>query len=247
MSLTPAGVTVLERARETLAAAHDAERAAQSLARAAQNTVAIGFVATPPSVHCPELLQAFAQACPECTLRYVELAFPSGSLGGWLEGVDAAVCYPPALNGDIEVTELREDGRSIIVSRRHRLAGASELAVADVIDENFVGLAVEIDALWRGRWSLDDHRGGPPERHTYDSATSPIGLVSALTVDETAVVAAPSFQGTMLMQVLADTHVAIPLTDAKPMTFSLVWLRDRRSAALGKLAAAGRAWSSASA
>jgi DNA-binding transcriptional LysR family regulator len=238
MTLTPAGVTVLERARQTLAAAHDAERAAESLARAAQNTVALGFVATPPMVHFPELLDGFAQACPECTLRYIELPFPAGSLASWLQGVDAALCYPPTLNGEFDVKELRQDGRSLILSRGHELAQASELAVGAVLDENFVGLAPDIDALWRGQWSLDDHRQGPPPNRTYDQVSSPMGIVSALMLDETAVVAAPAIQGMMLMQVLSATHVAVPLSDATPLSFSLLWSHESRNPALQKLVAA---------
>jgi DNA-binding transcriptional LysR family regulator len=238
ITLTPAGVTVLEKARAVLTAAADAEHAAHALARAAGDTIAVGFVATPPSVHCPELLEEFDRVCPECELRFVELPFPSGSPGSWLREVDAALCFLPTLGPEVDFAVLRRDERSVILSKSHPLAASSSLDVADVIDQTFVGFDPDIDPRWRGLWSLDDHRGEPPSRRTHDQVSTPMGVLSAIVVDEEAIVATPAAHTGTLMSVLGN-HVAIPLRDAHPMPFSLLWPRDSHCPSLRKLASVG--------
>jgi DNA-binding transcriptional LysR family regulator len=122
---------------------------------------------------------------------------------------------------------LRSEPRVVLARRSHPLAERDELSVQDVIDETFIGLHPSIAPAWAGFWSLDDHRGGPPERVTVDRALNPQEVLASLTA-RNAITTVPASVAGVIVSVLA-TIVALPLCDAGCSDIMLVGHKSRRS------------------
>jgi DNA-binding transcriptional LysR family regulator len=223
--LTPAGEALLPKARASVSAWSAAEATAQSLARARAGTVEFGFVGSPPGLDSPAALEAFTQANPEIELRYRELPFPTVPSASWLADVDVAVCHRPPHDPAVWAQPLRDEPRAVLVSVRHPLAEAGEVSVADVLGETFIGIHPSVDPEWAGFWSLDDHRGGPPEHVTPDHAANPQEVLAAIAVRE-AITTVPASVALLMPHFLTGV-AALPLRDAAPSTISLVGRRDR--------------------
>jgi DNA-binding transcriptional LysR family regulator len=227
IGLTPSGAAFLEKARPALAAAEDTALTAQSLARAAAGALEFGFLGAPPLLHSPDLLDGFARRNPTAELRYTELQFPSGSTESWLGAVDVALAYMPWSGPEIRVQPVREEPRVIIAPKGHSLAGRESVAVEEALDQEFLGRHPLVDPHWAGFWSLDDHRGGPPAVTTADRPANTQELFALISAGR-AMTTVPACHAAILATVLPGV-VAIPLTDAHPVVFSLAGRADRSS------------------
>src|SRR6202163_1923878 len=127
--LTPAGEVFLEKARAALAADEDALLTAQSLVRADQRTILLGYLGLPPPLKSPNLMGAFREAHPDIQIRQHELPYPSLPTALWLREVDAAICSRPAADPNVCFQPLRAEPRVVLAPKRHRLAQRQELAV----------------------------------------------------------------------------------------------------------------------
>ncbi len=225
VKLTPAGERFLIKARQALEAEMDAAQTAQWLARVARGTIEFGFVGVPPGLDSPGPMSRFAETHPEIDLRYRELPFPGRSTSDWLSEVDIAVTHVPPPDENIWTQVVRSEPRAVLVPRSHHLADRSQLSVAEVLDEAFIGYSDEVDPAWAGFWSLDDHRGGPPPQVTTDQAAGPQEVLAALAVRD-AITTVPASSAAVLVNFLTRL-TSIPLTDADPTTFVLTGRRDR--------------------
>ena len=238
VTLTAAGETFLEKARQVIAAETDAGYASQSLARAAQGTIEFGFVGSPPGLDSPGPLEVFAETYPEIDVRYRELPFPSVPTSSWLSEVDVAVCHLPPADPDAWAQALRREPRAVLAPKRHPLAQRAELTVAEVLDETFIGFHPSIEPAWAGFWSLDDHRGGSPRRVTADRAVSVQEILASLAVRR-AITTVPASVARVIPNLLTGV-VAIPLRDAEPSSIMLVGPKDRRNPLVASLLAFAR-------
>lgn len=225
VSLTAPGEVFLVKARATVAAWSDAAATAQSLSRVRGGSIEFGFVGVPPALDSPEILEMFCLAHPDIDLRYRELTFPSAVTGAWLRDVDVAVCHCPPADPCVWFHELRCEPRAVLMPRRHPLSEARELALADVLDETFIGFHPSVDAAWAGFWSLDDHRGARPRSTTADGAANAHEMVAAVAARR-AITTVPAAVARMLPSVVTGL-VAIPLLDADPARITLVGHQDR--------------------
>ncbi len=225
VTLTRAGEAFLVNARAAVSAWSDAAATAQSIARVRHGTIEFGFVGVPPGLDSPELLELFSRAYPEIDVRYRELPFPSAMTSSWLGEVDMAVCHRPPLESDVWAHVLRAEPRVLLAPRRHPLAKCSELSVAEVLDETFIGFHPAVEPVWAGFWSLDDHRGGAPRRLTADRTANPHEVLAALAVRRAITTVPASVAG--LIPDIVPGVVAIPLRDAHPATIMLVGHGDR--------------------
>jgi DNA-binding transcriptional LysR family regulator len=241
VTLTAAGETFLSKARVALAAATDAAMTAKSLARAARATMELGYLGCPPDLHTPELFEGFAEAQPDASISFQELPFPTGSTASWLEDVDVALCHLPTADPDVRAQALRLEPRVAVLPEDHRLADRRELAVADVLDETFVGYDPAVQPLWAGFWQLDDHRGKEAERTVERAMTAPemFAIIAACR----GITTAPAFQAAMIQRLLRGV-VAIPLRDARPTILSLVWHARNHNPLVQALAAVARSLAS---
>jgi DNA-binding transcriptional LysR family regulator len=232
--LTASGEAFLEKARAVVETEQVVMTTAQSLARAAQGLLELGFVGPPPPMTLPELLGALAAAQPKVKISFRDLPFPRGSTHSWLEAVDVAVCHPPAHEEGIRTQVLRTEPRALVARASHPLAALADASAEQVLDETFVSYHPDVQEGWAGFHSLDDRRGGPPAATTEDRVASSLEMLSALAMTE-AVTTLPLTDANVVCQALPQL-VAIPLTDAAPATISLVWATEHAHPLVGVLA-----------
>ena len=226
--LTPAGESFNAKARLAVAATGEALSTARSLARAQQGTIEFGFLGAPPSIEGRIEMESFAMAYPDIEVRYRDMPFPSRSTSTWLGDVDVAACHLPPPDEGVWSKVVRQEPRVALVPAEHPLAEREELFVADLLDETYIGFAPSVDPEWAGFWSLDDHRGGRPERVTGDHASNPQEVLAAVGGGGGAVTIVPLAAANVLKGVLTGT-AAIPVRDAAPSRIVLVGHNDRRN------------------
>lgn len=226
MALTPAGEAFLPKARAAVAAADDAVRTADALVRAASATMDVGFIGPAPTVNSPELFGEFADAQPDAKVAFRELPFPSSPTKSWLEDVDVVFSPPPMRERCVRFQRVRLEPRAVVVPHDHPLAERSELAVAEVLDELFIGYHPDVQPAWAGFGSFDDHRGRPA-RLTDERARTPPEMLTMMAT-RSAIAAVPLSDARVIQEVLRGV-VAIPVRDANPAVVSLVWLEDNRN------------------
>jgi DNA-binding transcriptional LysR family regulator len=226
VTLTPAGAQFYEKARVAAAADAEARAMAASLARSSAGTLEFGYLGIPPALHSPEMFDAFAARHPEVELRLCDLPFPSRPTAVWLADVDIAICHQPSLDTGVWMQRLRAEPRVVLAPRSHPLACRSELGVADVLDETFLGSDPSVDSAWVGFWSLDDHRGAPAP-HTAGTAVDAQERF-AMIAEGRAITTVPASYAEVVRRVVGNL-AAIPLIDAAPAVFTLLGREDRRS------------------
>jgi DNA-binding transcriptional LysR family regulator len=226
VTLTAAGEAFLPKARAALEAADDALRTAEALARAANGRIKVGFIGPAPPVNAPALFGAFADARPDAMVSFREMPFPYSPTTSWLDEVDVAFTPPPRAERGVRVQAVRLEPRAVVVPTDHALAGRSELAVADVLDELFIAYHPDVQPVWAGFGSFDDHRG-KPARLTDDQARTPPEMLTMMATRH-AITAVPLSDARVIQGVLRGV-VAIPVRDAQPAVLSLVWLEHNRN------------------
>ena len=224
-TVTPAGESFLVRARAAVSAWTDAVASARSHAHSHSSAVEFGFLGVPPGLDSPRALDQFAQEHPGIELRFRELPFPHAPTKSWLADVDVAMCHAPPRDPGVWRQVFRYEPRIVLAPAKHPLARRSELEVAEVLDETFIGLHRSVEPRWAGFWSLDDHRGAPPSRVTPDHADNPQEVLASLAVRR-AITTVPVSVAQALSSVVSGV-VAIPLRDANPSTIMLVGHDDR--------------------
>jgi DNA-binding transcriptional LysR family regulator len=239
VTLTSAGERFYEKARLAVAADADARETAQAMARSETGAVEFGFLGAPPGVDNPASLAAFAHAYPAIQIRYRDLPFPSTPTSSWLSEVDVAVCHLPPSDPNVWVEPLRREPRVVLARSDHPLAGRHELSVQDVIDETFIGFHPSVEPAWAGFWSLDDYRGGPPQRVTVDRATNPQEVLASLAARH-AITTVPASVARVIVNVL-PTMVALPLRDATPSAIVLVGHKGNRNPLVATVVSFARA------
>jgi DNA-binding transcriptional LysR family regulator len=235
VSLTSAGQQFYEKASVAVAAAEEAMHTARSLARAQKGVIEFGFLGAPPGLDSPAPLALFSAAHPSIDIRYRDLPFPTTPTSSWLAEVDVAVCHLPPADTNVWTQLLRREPRVVLAPRTHPLAMNHEVDVADVLDETFIRLHPSIDPEWAGFWSLDDHRGGPPDRMTADHASNPQEVLASLAV-RMAITTVPATVGAVITNVLPTTAV-ISLRDAEPSSIVLLGHEDRSNPSVPALVA----------
>jgi DNA-binding transcriptional LysR family regulator len=220
ISLTPAGERFLVSARAAVTAWTDAVANARSHAQTDSSAIEFGFLGVPPGLDSSGVLEEFAQAHPAIEVRFRELPFPRTPTKSWLADVDVAVCHAPPPDTGVWCHVLRHEPRVVLAPARHPLARHSQLEVAEVLDETFIGLHRSTEPGWAGFWSLDDHRGAPPAHVTPDRADNPQEVLASLAV-RCAITTVPASVAQALANVPSGV-LAIPLRDASPSTIMLV-------------------------
>jgi len=232
VTLTPAGAAFLEKARLAVLANAEAARAGQALARAAQaqmarGTIEFGYLGVPPRLTNADLIEVFTDAHPGIELSLHELPFPTSPTSSWLEDVDVAIASRPAPDPGVWCVPLRSEPRVVLAPKHHPLAERSELLVADLLDQVFLGFHPSVEPGWAGFWSLDDHRGGRAP-HVTGERSSNAPQRFTMIAEGTGITTMPACHAAIVVNALPEV-VAIPLRDAKPTILSLVGREDRRN------------------
>lgn len=237
VTLTPAGEVFLEKARAALAAEEDALLTTQSLVRADQRAILLGYLGLPPPLKNPDLIVAFTEAHPDIEISQHELPYPTLPTASWLREVDVAICSRPAADPNICFQPLRAEPRAVLAPKRHPLAQRRELTVAEVLDETFLGFHPSTDPAWAAFWGLDEYRGGPA-RHLIPEARNAQERFGMLATGR-GIAVVPARHAAVVVEILRGV-VAIPLTDADPANITLVAHKDRRNPLVEALFATAR-------
>jgi DNA-binding transcriptional LysR family regulator len=234
VTLTPAGEAFLPKARSALAAAEEAIRTAQSLARAGSDRVEVGYVGPPPQVNAPELFTAFVEARPDASVSYRELPFPTTPTAAWLEEVDVAFGVAPAAERGVRTQPVRAEPRAVVMPDDHPLAERRELRVADLLDERFISYHDDVQADWAAFHSFDDLRRAPAQYLTGGRARTAPEMLT-LIAQRRAIAMLPHSDARVVEQVLRGV-VAIPVNDAGTVALSLIWLESNTNPCVRALA-----------
>ncbi len=226
VSLTPAGAAFLPKAKAVVAAGEEAALAARALARGHLETLEIGFLSSPPQLTAPNVLERFAAANHNVRVSFRELPFPTAPAAEWLADVDLAVCHSPISGPGIQSLPLWSEPRAVLMRDTHPLAAREELSVDDVLDARFYGFHPSVDPGWASYWTLDDHRGGPPQR-TGDTPSNALELVAALTTGR-GISLCPHSVARTIAGIVPELAVR-PLADAVPTSCALVWRTPPKS------------------
>lgn len=236
VTLTPAGIVFLQKARVAVSAEDDVIQTAGWLSRSTHGALAVGFVGPPPAVTVPRLFSLFADAHPQAQVSFRDLPFPSDPISGWLADVDVAFCHVPCLCDGVISQPVRVARRAVVLNWRHPLSGRSELAVEDVLGERFIGYDPDAQPEWVGFHSLDDHRGGPPRDTTEDRVRTSLQMAGTI-AQSRAITALPDCDAALAAAMLPDV-TSIVLVDARPAVLSLVWCEENSNPLLNALVAA---------
>lgn len=219
--LTEAGEIFLPKAKAAVAAGQEAAVTARSLARRRNGAVEIGFLSSPPPLTAPHVLERFSAEHRDVEVFFRELPFPTAPAADWLADVDVALCHSPVCGAGVESQPLWSEPRAVLLLETHPLAARPALRVWDVLDEPFYGYDEAVDPLWASFWTLDDHRGGPPDLLTSDRPANAMELVAAL-MSGRAVTTFP-YSLAQTIAGIVPRLAARPLRDAAPAWCSLVW------------------------
>ena len=224
VTLTRAGTAFLARADAVFAAETEAGQTAAALGRAARGTMLIGFIGPPPSIGSPELFERMAKSLDAGALLFQDLPFPLGETASWLAGVDVAICHRPRAEEGVRALTLRVEPRAVIANRRLPIAKQERVEVADVLGQVFIGYHPDVQAEWAAFHTLDDLRGGPPERITDDRVTTTMHMAATIAASR-ALTTVPFRDARMAATVMPEL-VALPLYDAAPAVISVLWRGD---------------------
>jgi DNA-binding transcriptional LysR family regulator len=240
VTLTPAGRIIFEKARVAVTAGAEALATARSLSRGQGGVLEMGFLSSPPPLLAPGPLEVFRAANPGARVCFRELGFPVAPVTDWLSEVDLALCYACPPREGVEVMPLWIEPRAVLLHASHRLAGAGELLVSEVLDETFYGNHPATDPDWAALWSLDDHRGEPPLRLTDDTPANALEMVAAITAGR-AVTAVPTTVAETIAGVAPSLSVR-RLSDAAPVSCGLVWRAEPTNPLTAAFVEAARAF-----
>ena len=141
VELTPAGHSMLQHAREIL---FDVERMRADMndySRGARGHVRIGAITSAITQYLPAELKAFTGAHPHVRVELRELTSDAivAALSDHL--IDIGIFVPTFAFNGLDTYDYHADQLALVVPRRHRLARRTSVALADALDEPFVGLA----------------------------------------------------------------------------------------------------------
>lgn len=216
VELTPAGTALLRDGEQLLQHAH---RTTETVRRAADETLSVGYYGTAASRLLPGTLDAFAARRPSTTVSVRELLF--GDLNDIIRG-SVEIAFTRLRADQLEhlpvtVAELATEPRVLAVSRSHRLAGRISVTLNELGEERFiVNPGTDHNAL--ARWRDEQRRHGLPGRVAG----------RARSVTELLTMVAAGIGITLVPVSVARQHrpptiTYVPVVDVERAVISLVW------------------------
>lgn len=184
VALTPAGETLLPRARALLEAWDVAQREVADAAATSSATLVVGFQTSIGRGLVPAITTALAELLPTWTVRFRQVAWDDPRAGLGDGGVDAAIAWLPLPEGaELRSAVLATEHRWVALPARHRLARRRRVPFAELVDEPFVALPASAGAL-RQFWLASDQRSSPARvalevstaEETFEAVASGVGV-----------------------------------------------------------------------
>lgn len=138
LTLTPAGMQLLERARTLLRDADDLYWSVSDAGPQLRGPVTVGCYSTLAPTVVPPLLQTFNEAHPDVELRIVD--GPLDALLAPLEAgeIDLMISYRFGLPRELEQVVLSETTAHVLLPEDHRLAQADSVALDDLASDPLI-------------------------------------------------------------------------------------------------------------
>lgn len=233
VTLTEAGERYIERARRLVSAAEQLEDLTAEMSEGPDaRALRWGFPGLVPMQNAAAIYTAFAALCPDTRLAFIELGLPTAPVSGWLADADVALGFMLSVEPGIEQLAVRSERRVLMVTRSHRLAGAGEVELADVLDEVFCGGHPSLDRRRESFLTLDDHRGGPARKSHHHPRRAQERL--AIIASGQAVGVGSESSAAAIVQALPDL-LALPILDADPGEVHLIWRSESSNGAVALL------------
>lgn len=139
VELTPAGADYLRRVVQILDQVDAAGRHARRIAAGSRGHLTIGCVGSATYTLLPRLVRVLRDELPEVEVDIRGEMLAAAQIGGLRSGeLDIAVLRPPAGADDLTIETLRTDRLVVALPDGHRLADASEVALIDLRDDDFI-------------------------------------------------------------------------------------------------------------
>ncbi|MFJ4483758.1 LysR substrate-binding domain-containing protein [Streptomyces longwoodensis] len=210
VTLTPAGVALLEQARALLA---QAERLRLRVTEAAAvTTLTVGILGDGTDPGAIRLAAAHRRRYPgvEVRVRDADLTDPTCGLRGGL--VDVALTRRPFDETGFAVRELRADPVGAVLRADDPLARNDALVLADLADRRWFQFPEGTDPAWRSYWNGGRPREGPVVRAVQECLQTVL------------------WNGTVGMAPLGHDLpaglTAVPVTDMPPSVVVAAWRQD---------------------
>jgi len=170
VTLTPAGEALFADGRAILAAVEDAVTRARALARGEGGSLLVGTLGPVPGGLLTPLMSRFGSRHPDVRVEVRAFDFSDAVLGLRDHRAHLAFLYAALEEPDLVLTPLLNEPRMVVLSRRHRLAGRSQLRPDDLAGEIFVAQPTSMPPEWHDFWMLADELGHRPPVSPYVGA-----------------------------------------------------------------------------
>jgi DNA-binding transcriptional LysR family regulator len=161
VALTGAGRMFLEEARTALAAFDRGVGRARQAAGGQPDTLRLGTLLVGAVEVSALVLDQFREDHEDVRVAVTEYRYDDPSAGLADGSVDVALLRPPLGTPGIDLLELFQEPRVLVVSSRHRLAARRRVSIDEILDEPVV-VARCTDPVWHDFWLLNAERGHPP-------------------------------------------------------------------------------------
>ena len=227
---TPAGDALLEPARALLHGAEEAVAAVEAAEHGRPATLTVGFPVRPVPASAPAIFDRFRASAPgsDVDVHFGDMGDPSGGL--LTREADVAFVYPPFTSAGLDMEPLTTEERLVLLPAGHRLAGAPQVALGDLLAEPWLDIE-GTDPLWRRFWLALDHRAGSPAVFGA-TVRSADGLVEGVRLG-LGVALAPA---SVADEVAATSRgvVARPVAGLEPCTLAVAWRSGEESPAASR-------------
>jgi DNA-binding transcriptional LysR family regulator len=219
VALTEAGAVFASQVERSLSDLDDAIRTAERAAKVRDRGIRLGYTIGAGLEIVPKILRTFTGRHGNVPLDTEAFDFSDPSAGLRGRSVSAAIIRPPiGLPGLVSVDLLTED-RVACLPEGHRLAGRTQLRVADVLNEPIIA-APDSPGPWRDYWTLNEYR----------STAAPVVGEAATFEAELHLVARGegiSITGMSASRWYARPGITfIPIRDLEPCRVALAWWPD---------------------
>ena len=168
VALTPAGASLLQAARDLLAALDEGVDTARALSRTSAGMLRIGFRFSAALELTAPILAALDRDHPGIEVELRELDFRTPVRTYDNGSFDVAILRSPidlveseADGSEIEIVPLLREPRVAAIGERHPLGSAEQVTLADLGNVPIVVGDFSDDA-WLRYWTLEEERGEPP-------------------------------------------------------------------------------------
>ncbi|MGD9695819.1 MAG: LysR family transcriptional regulator [Thermoleophilia bacterium] len=172
--LTEAGSELLPRARDILIRMAEAQLAVGQAADHHARALRVGIMSNGFAELTGPILDVFRRAHPRVRIDLVDITSEPGA--GVIHGeADVCLLRPPVPEQDdprVRIEDVVMEPRAALLTRRHRLAEADRVSVADLADERWVATGPTLPAV-RDFWAVADQRDGEPVRYDVEAWTVP--------------------------------------------------------------------------